>query len=119
MVELVKEVLEDSHYPYTIHPEKTKFTTHKGKNRVTGLKINAENQITVGYEEKRKLKSDIHNVLRDIEEQNYPKKEVITQLVGWLAFLHDIEPGYYQFLCNKYAHSNSLIDTLNQILRKY
>ena len=119
VVELVKEVLEDSHYPYTIHPEKTKFTTHKGKNRVTGLKINAENQITVGYEEKRKLKSDIHNVLRDIEEQNYPKKEVITQLVGWLAFLHDIEPGYYQFLCNKYAHSNSLIDTLSQILRKY
>lgn len=119
ILDIVAHILNTQDYPYQVHPEKTKYTTHKGKNRVTGLKVNADNNVTVGYQEKRQLKNDIHNVLRDVADENYPKKEVVTRLVGWLAFLHDIEPGYYQFLCNKYAESNSLIDTLNKIIQQY
>ena len=119
ILEIVHQTLMDYDYPYRIHPEKTKFTTHKGKNRVTGLKVNATNDVTVGYEEKRRIKSDIHNLFRDLNENNYPPLEVITRLVGWLAFLKDIEPGYYQFLCNKYTQSESLIQHLNQIMSTY
>lgn len=120
VMNVIRQTLEAFGYPYTIHPEKTRFTTHKGKNRVTGLKVNANNEVTVGYQEKRQLKNDIHNAIRDINDNNYPQIDILTRLVGWLAFLHDIEPGYYQFLCNKYTDSNSLIDYFNQVIsRKY
>lgn len=116
---IVQEVLTTYGYPYTIHPEKTKFTTNRGKNRVTGVKVNAENKLSVGHDEKRELKNQIHNVLRDVADNNYPRKEVLTRLVGWLAFLHDIEPGYYQFLSQKYTGGEDIIAHFNRILSKY
>lgn len=119
VIAIVNRVLRENHYPYVLHPDKVRFSTNKGKNRVTGLKVNAKNQVTVGHDEKRELKNQIHNVLRDVNENNYPRKDVVTRLVGWLAFLHDIEPGYYQFLSSKYTPGDDLIRHLNQILSRY
>ncbi len=48
VVQMIKEALEIFHAPYEIKKEKTHYGSRKGRNKILGLSLNAENNITVG-----------------------------------------------------------------------
>ena len=83
-----------------INEKKTRLSTKFGKNRVTGLKINANNDITIGYKEKRKLKHELQNILiAKATKQQLPY--YTSETLGWLSYLNGIEKGYYNYITEK------------------
>lgn len=79
-----------------IKPSKTTVSTKYGKNRITGIKVNAENKVTIGYKEKRKLKRDLARLI--IQKLKGETLGPVNQVIGYLSFLHGIEPGYAKYL---------------------
>lgn len=75
---------------FEINTRKTKFFSGKGRMAITGININ-EGRLTVRKELKRNLRSNLYNfiVKRDTSVN-------VNSVLGYLTFLHDIEPEYYE-----------------------
>lgn len=86
-----------------INEEKTSITTKFGKNRVTGIKVNADNNISIGYKEKRKLKQNLAKLII-AKQQGNMSSSVKMEVIGYYNFLHAIEPEY----------ANYVLDTLKR-----
>lgn len=104
---LLNECFGDS---IKINYDKTKKIV-PGKCFITGCKLNNEHNLTVGWEKKRVWKSRLYNLInckipedKMVDEANY--------LMGYLSFMHRIEPGYAEYLDRKYdalAHLKTII----------
>jgi len=97
----------------TINKQKTVFTSRGTKRVVTGLHICPDGQISIGRSNKRFIKKLIHdfrvNAL-DSEKRKY--------LSGYLSFILDVEPDFYNRLALKYggellsrAHKGNVMPT--------
>jgi RNA-directed DNA polymerase len=74
------------------------FKSKKRRVRITGLVINCGNDISVGRNEKRKLKALIHRFkLARLDVQN------TSYLKGYLAYVNSVEPKFVNALEIKYG----------------
>lgn len=94
----VKNVVEDQlqQKGFIMNPEKTWFKSKKCCRRVTGLILTENGRISVGSEMRRTIKKMIYN--RIVNGLGDP-----DVILGYLAFLKDVEPAVYNRYLIKYA----------------
>jgi len=81
-----------------INEAKTVFTSRKRKRLVTGLILTSTNQISVGRERKRHLKSLVYKFA-----QNRLEVEKVTYIRGFLSYIQGVEPSFLKRLTEKYG----------------
>ena len=62
---IIVETLASFEAPFTIKKEKTRYGSSAGSNWNLGVMLNKDNNITVGYEKKRKFKAMLFNYAKD------------------------------------------------------
>jgi RNA-directed DNA polymerase len=95
----VKKMVADRAYPkLKLNGSKTRFMSRNNRVAITGVIITPEGTLSVGRGNKRRIRSMLNDY----------KYEKITAddrkyLQGYLAFILDIEPEFYNRLCQKYG----------------
>lgn len=80
-----------------INTKKTTVSTKFGKNRITGIKVNGNNDLSIGYKEKQQLKKNLAKLI--IMKKNGETDYTMTQeVVGYYNFLHAVEPDYARYM---------------------
>ena len=83
-------------YGFVMNIKKTHFYSPKYRQKITGLVLTTERQISIGTENRNKIKKMVYEKLT----KNKGESETI---LGYLAFLKDIEPHTYNNLIIKYS----------------
>lgn len=104
IINTVKEKAYDNPEFITVNPDKTRQSTYRGKNRVTGVKINAENNLSIGYKEKQQIKTDVFKLL--LMKKNNEPIEVLhkQEVVGMFSYLNSVEPEYAKYLKRQWGN---------------
>jgi len=74
---------------YVLNNEKTRYLSGKGKMVVTGITLNS-GRMTTGRDRKRKIRAALYNLI--VRKDTTVK---MNEVSGTVAFMRDIEPGYY------------------------
>lgn len=104
VVEGIVQKIIDKHYTLNlgtmlkINPKKTRISTKFGKNRVTGIKINKDNELSIGYKEKRELKQNLASLIIRKKQEEQISSDEISEILGMHAYLHSIEPDYADYI---------------------
>lgn len=108
MLEFIEEAKRlafgEHHSLINVNPEKTRTTTYRGKNRVTGVKINANNELSIGYKEKQQLKIDMVSLIINKLRGNELDPEMTYKVIGMFSYLHGIEPSYAKYLLRQWSN---------------
>lgn len=92
-----------------INKSKTHHASKKNKMSVTGIILTNDGQVSIGRDQKRKIRSMIHQWdSLDGKHRKY--------LVGYLSFCVSIEPEFINSLCRKYGAD--VISTIQTYLHK-
>ncbi len=93
------EIIRSCNTPsLTINNKKTLYMCRNCRRVVTGLTIGPDGIISIGRDRKRFLKKQVY----DFQNGNLSEAEQ-RRLRGYLAFVLDSEPGFYNRLCLKYG----------------
>lgn len=99
LLERLAELLGATPSPaVTLNEEKTCFMSRNCRRAVTGLIITPDGSISVGRKNKRRLKA-----LLCQSQHGTISEEDAAYLQGYLAFLLDVEPSYFNRLALKYG----------------
>lgn len=83
-------------YGFTLNRSKTRFYSQKYRRKITGLILTNDSQASIGTERRIEIKKMIYNKLvNGIGDSE--------KIMGYLAFLKDIEPNTYNNLIIKYS----------------
>lgn len=95
----VRSVFSSSVYPRLIINEaKTRRSSRNSKRVVTGMVISPDGSVGIGQKNKRMVRSFLFKFLNRKLNQ-----ESTSKLQGWLAYILDAEPSYYNTLCHRYG----------------
>lgn len=96
IVEVIRETLKQFGAPYELKDEKTHFGSRKGKNWMLGLMLNGENNITVGFRQKKYFKAMLNNfVLDTINNKPWDIVDVMS-FRGTISYYMMVEPEYFK-----------------------
>lgn len=95
-IKIINETLTDFGAPWELKPEKTHYGSVKGKNWNLGLMLNANNDITVGYRNKKYFKAALCSFILDTKAGNYWQMEDVYHLRGQLSYYTMVEPDYFK-----------------------
>lgn len=109
IIEAIDNLLEDT--PLTINREKVRYGSSSGRNWNLGIMYNKDNELTIGYREKQKLKVTIYNYIND----NLWPLEDLRWLLGKLNWLHNVQPDYFEGLMNYYKNKYN-VDVIKNII---
>ena len=98
-----------------VNPKKTRLTTYKGKNRVTGVKINAENKLSIGYKEKQTLKMDMVSLIITKLRGEPIDSERAMETLGMFSYLRSVEPGYANYLLRNWSRKFGIDDVIKYL----
>lgn len=87
--------------PWTINKEKTRFGTSAGRNWNLGLMLNKDNNITLGYKKKERLKAGVNNFLESFTKQEPWDIMEVQQFIGNISYFQSIEPDYCKFVIKR------------------
>lgn len=97
--EQVETVLTTINIPsLAINKSKTIYCDRSGKRQITGLIITPNGEISIGRKNKRYIKSLLFN-FRD----NKLNDKLVNYLKGYISFILDNEPDFYNSLAIKYG----------------
>lgn len=88
-------------YPYAnlrVNPDKTTFLSRRYSRRVTGLVLTTDGKVSIGRERKRAVKAQVHKFI-----QGELDSVELSTLCGYLAFIQDVEPEFWESLKRKYG----------------
>lgn len=109
IIEAIDNLLEDT--PLTINREKVRYGSSSGRNWNLGIMYNKDNELTIGYREKQKLKVTIYNYIHD---GLWPLED-LRWLLGKLNWLHNVQPDYFEGLMNYYKNKYN-VDVIKNII---
>ena len=109
IIEAIDNLLEDT--PLTINREKVRYGSSSGRNWNLGIMYNKDNELTIGYREKQKLKVTIYNYIHD---KLWPLED-LRWLLGKLNWLHNVQPDYFEGLMNYYKNKYN-VDVIKNII---
>lgn len=115
IVDLIGDILIKLVSPLQINHNKTRFGSSSGRNWNLGLMLNKDNNITIGYRQKHKLKAKINNLLRNSTEITIQEA---MELQGLLAHYRTIEKETIDSIIMKYElkYNKNVRLTLSNIL---
>ena len=102
IVNLIKNTLKEFDAPHELKPEKTHYGSRGGKNWNLGLMLNAQNNITVGYRNKKYFKAALRSFILDTKKEKYWELDDVYHLRGQLSYYTMIEPEYFNNVINQY-----------------
>ena len=93
----IKEIVDNisaklKDYNLTLSEHKTRYGTNAGRNWNLGIMYNKDNNLTVGYRQKKLFKNILHNAETGKIEVT---EEFKNKLQGQLAYAAYIEPEYF------------------------
>lgn len=94
-IKIINETLSEFEAPWELKPEKTHYGSIKGKNWNLGLMLNANNDITVGYRNKKYFKASLCSFILDTRNHNYWDLGDVYHLRGQLSYYTMVEPDYF------------------------
>lgn len=92
----VQELAIYDEYGFRINDSKTWFKSKKSRRKITGLIITDTGRVSVGTETRKKIKHMIYNRL--VNGNGSP-----DEILGYLAYLKDVEPQVYNKYIIKYS----------------
>lgn len=110
LLDIIKEALDKFEAPYVIKPEKTKYVSKKGKNWVLGMMWNSENQITIGAENKKKIKAMLYNLLNGVDSSAASNYKSPRQVAGLISYYKMIEPKFVEKMLDDFQERYPRID---------
>jgi len=115
IVGYMKSVLHKWGAPWFIKPEKTRFGSRKGSNWMLGCMLNADNNITVGWQAKKTFKAMTTNLIMDFKHNNPWPADDVMHYQGLLSYYLMVEREYFERLI---AHFNNKFKcNLREIMR--
>lgn len=102
MVGLIRETFAEFGAPYTIKNEKTRYGSRKGANFNLGLITNANNDITIGYKNKKMFKAMVNNFILDCKHGIEWDRGDIAHMNGLLTYYTSVEKEYFTDLIRRY-----------------
>lgn len=99
IIEYIKPYLKS----LKINEEKIRYGSRAGRNWNLGVMLNKDNNITLGYKQKKVYQAMINNFLRDFQANQAWDLQNTQILQGKLAYLRAVEPEYYQTIVQKYS----------------
>lgn len=108
IIRVVTDILHEVKAPYTFKQEKTHYGSRAGRNWMLGVMLNKDNDITVGYRNKKHFKAMLNNYILDHKnaKASWPLED-IQHMSGLLSYYKMIEPDYFKglisYINNKYS----------------
>lgn len=97
--EINRIVKNYEHVTLTINVEKTAYLSRRYRRTVTGLVITPEQEISIGRDRKREIKSLVYHYRRgELEDGD------VSRLQGLVAFAMDAEMSFFVSLSRKYGN---------------
>lgn len=81
---------------FVLNKAKTRFYSQKYRRKITGLVITDNGMVSVGKIKRTEIKKMVYNKL--VHHKGNP-----SQILGYLAFLKDVEPNTYNSIIVKYS----------------
>jgi Reverse transcriptase (RNA-dependent DNA polymerase). len=104
--EQIFELINTTESPkLTINKDKTKFASKKGKRVITGLCVTNKGDIVIPRDKKKEIKSKLYLYTKNQKVETKEKQ----RLKGYLAFIKDVEPDFYNRLVLKYGDVITLL----------
>lgn len=99
----VKRVLEDFQVPFVLNSKKTRYHSSSGSNWILGVMLNRDNQITIGYKEKKRFKSMLYNYVNAKLANQSWEPTVLQHLQGKIAYYESVEGDNIKKIIDDYS----------------
>ena len=96
--QLIEQTLTQFSAPFALNKEKTHYGSRAGRNHMLGFVLNANNDITVGYKEKKYFKAMLNNYILDRKNKRRWELSEIQSLSGKLSYYRHVEREYFDAL---------------------
>lgn len=105
--------------PFSINSSKTRYGSSSGSNWNLGVMLNRDNKITVGYQKKRRFKSELHTFIVDTLRGSLWPLSRVQALEGRRNYFQMIEGGAIDAIVNHVGkkHGVNLIKMIKDQLR--
>jgi len=101
---IIVDTLRKFDAPFSINHKKTRYGSSSGRNWNLGLMLNKDNNITIGYRNKKFFKAMCNNYLQDkANDINWDLHDVQV-FSGKISYYRSIEPEYIDYLIGHYNH---------------
>ena len=100
IVKYMEDTLKKYGAPWVIKPEKTKFGSNKASsaNWILGCNLNQDNNITVGWRNKKLFKTMTTNIIMDYKNGNTWPIEDVQHYRGLMSYYMMVEKEYFEKL---------------------
>ena len=88
---VVREVLEYFHAPFAVKPEKTRYGSRSGSNWNLGVVLNKDNEITIGWRQKKHFHAMLNNYILDRRGGTAWPLEDVMQFNGLISYYKMVE----------------------------
>jgi len=96
---LMEDIVEENESPdLEIHDGKTYYMSRANKKMITGLIVTPDGKISIGRDNKRYIKKLVFDY-----KNNQLSEEKTKYLTGYLSYILDVEPSFYNSLVQKYS----------------
>lgn len=88
--------------PFQLKTEKTRYGSSAGRNWNLGLMLNKNNNITIGYRNKKNYRAMLNNLMTAESSGEHWSKDELYHFQGLTSYYLSIEPEYFRQLIKKY-----------------
>lgn len=94
--------------PFCLNQEKTKYVSRSGHLYLLGVCLNQDNNITIGYKNKRRFKAMISNYAQDRKHGIRWETGDVMYMQGLISYYKMVEPECITEIINKYSQKYSI-----------
>lgn len=116
VIDSVNTVFTTLQTPFQIKTEKTRYGSSAGRNWNLGLMLNKDNNITVGYRNKKNYKAMLNNLMTAEASANFWDAPEVQHFQGLTSYYMSVEPNYFKPLIEKYETMYNI--TLKDIYKR-
>lgn len=97
VIDFINTVLEKYEAPFKLNARKTTYGSSAGRNWHLGLMLNADNNITIGYKKKERMRAILFNFAKAYQNEDMSEWSLhdLQQLLGEFNYCQNIEPDYW------------------------
>ena len=108
--EKIESVIQIYNPKFQLNSDKTHLVNLSRNNGIwiTGIMLNSDNDITIGYRSKKKLKAIIWSFLMDAKNNNHWNKQELYKMLGIVGYWKFIEPKYVKMIIQKYEEKTGM-----------
>lgn len=99
----IENILTKWSTPFTLNQSKTRYGSSAGRNWNLGLMLNKDNQITVGNQKKKALKTTLYRFIKDCTDGNHWDLNDVQVLCGQISYYKSIEKENIEQIITNYS----------------